>query len=115
MPGNQNINDDNDDDRDDSDDDDSDDYYDDDDEISLMTCLCGQIKRRRSDIDGNFDSNDADDDHTNNNNDDDYYGGDYEGTNDDDSRDINLMACLFEDIKRRRSNVDDERFQLRGT
>ena len=43
----------------------------DDDQINVMACLFEDIKRQRSNIDDNFDSNDAYDDDTNNNNDDD--------------------------------------------
>ena len=37
-----------------------------------------------------------------------------DGDSDNFDGDVNLMACLFEHIKGRRSNVDDERFQLWG-
>ena len=37
-----------------------------------------------------------------------------DGDSDNFDGDVNLMACLFEHIKGRRSNIDDERFQLWG-
>ena len=37
-----------------------------------------------------------------------------DGDSDNFDDDVNLVTCLFEHIKGRRSNVDDERFQLWG-